>query len=39
MKVRTERKRVFVASEIEECTDKSGLFYQLSLQRGYLGEI
>jgi actin-related protein 6 len=36
MKSKSERKRVFVAGELDECVDRSALYYQLPMQRGYL---
>ena len=35
-KSKSERRRVFVGSELEECKDLSGLFYIPPFQRGYL---
>ncbi|XP_055373508.1 actin-related protein 6 isoform X2 [Condylostylus longicornis] len=36
MKAKSERRRAFIGSQIEECRDASGLFYMLSFQKGYL---
>ncbi|XP_006621461.1 actin-related protein 6 isoform X1 [Apis dorsata] len=36
MKAKSERRRPFVGSQIEECRDASGLFYILPFQKGYL---
>ncbi|XP_055623849.1 actin-related protein 6 [Toxorhynchites rutilus septentrionalis] len=35
-KAKSERRRPFIGSQIEECRDVSGLFYILCFQRGYL---
>ncbi|XP_058461856.1 actin-related protein 6 [Malaya genurostris] len=35
-KAKSERRRPFVGSQIDECRDVSGLFYILCFQRGYL---
>uniref|UniRef100_A0A183BI80 Actin-related protein 6 n=1 Tax=Globodera pallida TaxID=36090 RepID=A0A183BI80_GLOPA len=35
-KSKSERKRIFVADELEECTDRSALFFVLPFERGYL---
>lgn len=35
-KAKSERRRPFVGSQVEECRDVSGLFYILCFQRGYL---
>ncbi|EDW82658.1 uncharacterized protein Dwil_GK10108 [Drosophila willistoni] len=36
MKAKSERRRAFIGSQIEECRDTSALFYILAFQRGYL---
>ncbi|CAH0722969.1 unnamed protein product, partial [Brenthis ino] len=36
MKAKSERRRPFVGSQIEECRDASGLFYILPFQKGFL---
>lgn len=36
MKAKSERRRPFIGSQIDECRDASGLFYILCFQRGYL---
>lgn len=36
MKAKSERRRPFVGSQIEECRDASGLFYILPYQKGFL---
>lgn len=36
MKGKAERGKVFIANEIDQCRDMSGLFYQLPLQKGFL---
>lgn len=36
MKAKSERKRPFIADEIEECRDLSGLFYLLPCEKGYI---
>lgn len=36
MKVKSEKRRPFVGSQIEECRDVSGLYYILPFQKGYL---
>ncbi|KAK6049186.1 hypothetical protein COOONC_13309, partial [Cooperia oncophora] len=36
VKAKADRKREFVADEQSECTDKTGLFYVLPFERGYL---
>ena len=35
-KSKSERRRIFVGSEIEDCKDLSGLFYVVPFQKGYL---
>ena len=36
MKAKAERGKSFVANEIDNCRDMSGLFYQLPMQKGFL---
>lgn len=36
MKAKSERRRPFIGSQIDECRDASGLFYILPFQKGYL---
>lgn len=36
MKVKSERKRFFIGSQIEDCRDLSGLYYLLPSERGYI---
>lgn len=36
VKAKADRKREFVADEQAECMDKTGLFYVLPFERGYL---
>ncbi|XP_030381517.1 actin-related protein 6 [Scaptodrosophila lebanonensis] len=36
MKAKSERRRVFVGNQIDECRDTSALYYILCFQRGYL---
>lgn len=36
MKAKSERRRPFIGSQIDECRDASGLFYMLPFQKGYL---
>lgn len=36
MKAKSERRRPFIASQIDECRDASGLFYILPFQKGFL---
>ncbi|OWR43419.1 actin-related protein 6 [Danaus plexippus] len=36
MKAKSERRRPFIGSQIEECRDASGLFYILPFQKGFL---
>lgn len=36
MKAKSERRRPFVGSQIDECRDASGLFYILPFQKGFL---
>ncbi|WKX94217.1 hypothetical protein Q1695_011463 [Nippostrongylus brasiliensis] len=36
VKAKADRKREFVADEQSECTDKTGLFYVLPFERGYM---
>ncbi|CAB3360371.1 Hypothetical predicted protein [Cloeon dipterum] len=36
MKAKSERRRLFVGSDIDECRDASGLYYILPFQKGYL---
>ncbi|XP_072937590.1 actin-related protein 6 [Epargyreus clarus] len=36
MKAKSERRRPFIASQIEDCRDASGLFYILPFQKGFL---
>ncbi|CAH1132653.1 unnamed protein product [Ceutorhynchus assimilis] len=36
MKAKSERKRLFVGQQIEECRDCSGLYYLLPCERGYI---
>lgn len=36
MKAKSERRRPFIGSQIDECRDASGLFYILPFQRGFL---
>ncbi|XP_059481195.1 actin-related protein 6 [Neocloeon triangulifer] len=36
MKAKSERRRLFVGNDIEECRDASGLYYILPFQKGYL---
>ncbi|KAL3120872.1 hypothetical protein niasHT_001114 [Heterodera trifolii] len=35
-KSKGERKRIFVADELDQCTDRSALFFVLPFERGYL---
>lgn len=36
MKVKSERKRLFISNQIEECRDLSGLYYLLPCEKGYI---
>lgn len=36
MKVKSERRRLFIGNQIDDCRDLSGLFYMLPFQKGYL---
>ncbi|XP_063241280.1 actin-related protein 6 [Bacillus rossius redtenbacheri] len=36
MKAKSERRRPFIADQVEDCRDASGLFYILPFQKGYL---
>ncbi|XP_975041.1 actin-related protein 6 [Tribolium castaneum] len=36
MKAKSERKRLFIGSQIDECRDCSGLFYLIPSERGYI---
>ncbi|KAK9500920.1 hypothetical protein O3M35_002083 [Rhynocoris fuscipes] len=36
MKAKSERRRLFIADQVEECRDASGLFYLLPFQKGLL---
>ncbi|GBP71921.1 Actin-related protein 6 [Eumeta japonica] len=36
MKAKSERRRAFIGSQIDECRDASGLFYLLPFQKGFL---
>jgi actin-related protein 6 len=36
VKSKADRKRVYIANEIEECQDKSSLFFSLPFEKGYL---
>lgn len=36
MKVKSERKRLFIADQIAECRDCSGLYYLLPCEKGYI---
>lgn len=36
MKVKSERRRLFIGDQINDCRDASGLFYILPFQKGYL---
>jgi len=35
-RTKTERRRSFIGTQVEECKDLSGLYYMLPFQRGYL---
>lgn len=36
VKAKNERKRIFIGSQLDECKDLSGLYYQLPFQKGYI---
>lgn len=36
MKVKSEKKRLFIGNQIEECRDLSGLYFLLPCERGYI---
>ena len=36
MKAKSERKRLFIGSQIDECRDCSGLYYVIPSERGYV---
>lgn len=36
MKAKSERKRLFIGSQIDECRDCSGLYYLIPSERGYV---
>ncbi|KRT81689.1 hypothetical protein AMK59_5483, partial [Oryctes borbonicus] len=36
MKAKSERKRLFIGNQIEDCRDLSGLYYLLPCERGYI---
>ncbi|XP_050429470.1 actin-related protein 6 [Adelges cooleyi] len=36
MKAKSERRRTFIGDQLKECRDKSGLYYMLGYQKGYL---
>lgn len=38
MKVKSEKKRLFIGNQIEECRDLSGLYYLLPCERGYISK-
>lgn len=38
VKAKSERKRVYVADEVDECKDHSSLFYLLPAEKGYIGK-
>ena len=35
-KAKSERRKLFIGDQVEECKDFSGLFYVLPFQKGYL---
>lgn len=37
VKTKTDRKRVFVADEVEECRDHSSIFFLTPAEKGYIG--
>jgi len=37
-KTKADRKRVYVSDELDECKDRSSLYFVLPFERGYLGE-
>lgn len=37
MKAKSERKRVYVGDELNECRDHSSLFFLLPAEKGYIG--
>lgn len=37
IKTKTDRKRIFVADEVEECRDHSSLFFLTPAEKGYIG--
>uniref|UniRef100_A0A1I8AQ45 Actin-related protein 6 n=1 Tax=Steinernema glaseri TaxID=37863 RepID=A0A1I8AQ45_9BILA len=39
IKAKNERKRVFIGPEIDECRDRTSLFYLSPFQKGYLGAV
>lgn len=36
MKVKSEKKRLFIGNQIDECRDLSGLYFLLPCERGYI---
>lgn len=36
-KTKSDRKRVYVADELEECHDRAALYFVVPFERGYLG--
>lgn len=36
MKVKSEKKRLFIGNQIDECRDLSGLYFLLPSERGYI---
>lgn len=36
MKAKSERKRLFIGNQIEDCRDLSGLYYLLPCEKGYI---
>lgn len=36
MKAKSEKRRLFISKQVEECRDVSGLFYILGFQKGYI---
>lgn len=37
MKSKADRKRVFIADEIEECKDHSSIYFSTPAEKGYIG--
>lgn len=37
IKTKTDRKRIFVADEVEECRDHSSIFFLTPAEKGYIG--